>query len=218
MESSVEALKRPTLRCIEAGLTDPKAMRVRLAKELSLDPTDLDRRLKSGVARFVNNHAWALVRLQAEGLICKTSDATYALTEKGRARLAGHPTEFLAVPEPADGAMPQWARVLIRRANQRNGPDGPRFSDADLMFLWSQCNGRCAVTGKQFSNEKIGTGRAKRALAPSLDKIDPDGYYTSKNCRLVAVAVNFAINSWGLEFYLSLARSAVEWADMSSDR
>lgn len=33
--------------------------------------------------------------------------------------------------------------------------------------------------------------------------------YTRENGRLVMVAVNFAMNSWGLDVYLALARDAV---------
>jgi hypothetical protein len=60
-----------------------------------------------------------------------------------------------------------------------------------------------------FSEEKIGLGKAKRAFAPSIDKIDPAGFYTVENCRLVMVAINFAINAWGLEVYLRLAEAAI---------
>ena len=62
-------------------------------------------------------------------------------------------------------------------------------------------------------DEKVGLGQAKRAYAPSLDRIDPEGLYTADNCRLVMVAVNFALNAWGEEVYLRLARAAVRAAD-----
>ena len=66
-----------------------------------------------------------------------------------------------------------------------------------------------------FTEEKIGTGAAKRAFAPSLDKINPEKPYTVDNCRLVMVAVNFALNAWGDEVRLKLARAAIEAAEFS---
>lgn len=109
--------------------------------------------------------------------------------------------------------MPPWARRLIYAANQRNEPDIAPFTENDLMTLWEQCGGRCAITRLEFTDEKVGTGRARRAFAPSLDKIDPEGAYTVDNCRLVILAVNFALNAWGEEVYLRLARAAVRAAD-----
>jgi hypothetical protein len=50
-----------------------------------------------------------------------------------------------------------------------------------------------------------------------LDRIDPEGLYTADNCSLVMVAVNFALNAalnaWGEETYLRLARAAVRAGD-----
>lgn len=109
--------------------------------------------------------------------------------------------------------MPPWARTWIYAAERKNGPEGPRFTEQDLLELWRRCGGRCAVTKLPFSEEKIGLGKAKRAFAPSIDKIDPTDFYTVENCRLVMVAINFAINSWGLEVYLRLAQAAVEAAE-----
>ena len=81
------------------------------------------------------------------------------------------------------------------------------------MELWRQCAGRCAVTGLEYSEKKVGSGQAKRAFAPSIDKIDPSGIYELENCRLVMVAINFALNAWGLEVYLDLAKAAVRHAN-----
>jgi hypothetical protein len=46
-----------------------------------------------------------------------------------------------------------------------------------------------------------------------LDRIDPEGLYAADNCRLVMVAINFALNAWGEEVYVCLARAAVRAAD-----
>src|SRR5690349_4558962 len=114
--------------------------------------------------------------------------------------------EEFAIQTPKIGAMPKWARVLIRRAN-RLTPD-PGFTEDDMMVVWERCEGRCAVSGRPFSDERIGSGKAKRAFAPSLDKIEPNLGYVRENVRLVCVAVNFAMNSWGKEVFLRVAEAA----------
>jgi hypothetical protein len=80
-------------------------------------------------------------------------------------------------------------------------------------FCGERCSGRCKITHLDFSDEKVGLGQAKRAYAPSLDRIDPEGLYAADNCRLVMVAINFALNAWGEEVYVCLARAAVRAAD-----
>jgi hypothetical protein len=83
-----------------------------------------------------------------------------------------------------------------------------RISENDLMMIWERCEGRCAVSGHEFSLEQIGNGRPRCPFAPSLDQIEPGKGYRAGNLRLVCVAVNFGINSWGVEVYLRLAASA----------
>ena len=85
----------------------------------------------------------------------------------------------------------------------------PRFTEADLIALWRDCEGKCTVTRMPFSAELVGNSLVKRAYAPSLDRINAGQPYTRENCRLVMVAVNFAMNSWGLDVYLKLAHAAV---------
>lgn len=60
---SVDQLKRPTLEYLAAGITNSDQIRTRIARDLDI-VEELDPQVKSGLARYVNNHAWALVRLQ----------------------------------------------------------------------------------------------------------------------------------------------------------
>ncbi len=163
---SIEDLKSPTLQCLRDGLTDTGEMRQRLARDFGLGEDALDRRLNSPVPIFTNNHAWALVRLQQEGLISKTGERTYGLTDRRKERRRD--PENYRVEPPELGNMPSWAKTWISRANRHNGPSGPRFTEHDLMELWRECDGRCAVTGLEYSEEKIGSGRAKRAFAGTV--------------------------------------------------
>ena len=61
--------------------------------------------------------------------------------------------------------MPYWARVLIGHANRLKPTPG--FTEEDMMTVWERCEGRCAVSGLEFSEALVGTGRAKRPYAPS---------------------------------------------------
>ena len=101
--------------------------------------------------------------------------------------------------------MPLWARRLIGRANAVTPLPG--FTEEDLMTAWECCEGRCAVSGLEFSEVQVGGGKARRPYAPSLDRIDPRRGYEPDNVRLVCAVANFAMNAWGLEPVLDMARA-----------
>jgi hypothetical protein len=213
---SVEDLKRPTLEYLQKGLNNSDKMREALSKQFNLGRDEINAEVKNQMSTFVNNHAWALVRLQHNGFIRKVGDRTYEITDKGLAYLEGREEVKYPVQQPIPGNMPSWAKVLINRANQKNRRKGATpftpFTEQDMMVLWQRCEGHCIVTGLEFSEEQVGSGQAKRAFAPSLDRIDPNGFYSVDNCRLMMTAVNFGINVWGLEVYLKLAKEATDKA------
>ena len=99
---------------------------------------------------------------------------------------------------------------MVGRANRSNPAGTPYFTNDDLIALWHDCGGRCSVTGLVFSFDSVGSSLVKRAYAPSLDRITAGAPYTRENCRLVMVAINFAMNAWGLDVYLCLANAAVQ--------
>ena len=210
---TVAQLMSPTLELIARGVDDSKAMREELARQLQISRRALKQQLQSGATLFVNNHAWALVRLQAQGKIKKVRERGYAITATGKRGLYGDVTEDHRVVPPQQGSMPSWATRLISTANQRNRkrnrPD-LRLMAKDIINLWNLQGGRCAVTKLPFSNEIVGKGQAKHPFAPSLDRIDPEGFYELRNLRLVRAGVNFGLNSFGLETYLRLAEAAVK--------
>jgi hypothetical protein len=72
-------------------------------------------------------------------------------------------------------------------------------------------HGRCALTGLPFDLREIGTGRARRPFAPSLDRIDGEGGYTKDNVRLVCQAVNFALNRFGEDVFYEIAEAAAAY-------
>lgn len=120
------------------------------------------------------------------------------------------------VAPPVLGSMPYWARVLIGRANRLM--PSPGFTEEDMMTAWERCEGRCAVSGLEFSEELVGTGRARKPYAPSLDRVDRSRGYEPENVRLVTAVANFAMNAWGREPVLDLARAmAQKYAEEASD-
>ena len=185
-----------SLEALRAGTHNSDDMRDYISRKLRR-PNDW---------QFTNTHAWALVDLQAAGEVLKQGPRNYVLA------MNPGPAASEPIPEPTESFFPAWARKQVTEANKRNGPTGPRFTPADLVALWKQCGGKCTVTGQKFSLDPVGASLVKRIYAPSLDRLKVGQPYTRDNCRLVMVAVNFAMNAWGLDVYLRLARAAVERA------
>ena len=61
---SIDELKRPTLEYLYRSVVNSDLIRHHLARDFGLTSADLAIRLESRIPVFVNNHAWALVRLQ----------------------------------------------------------------------------------------------------------------------------------------------------------
>jgi hypothetical protein len=198
---SIADLRCCSLTLMGIGVANSEDMRRHVAEECGLVPG------AAGWPSFVNNHAWALVQLQAERLITKDGEGHYRLTHAGRAWLAHRPPQegetVAAITDAND--LPGWAEQVRQAKNRINQIKWPNLkaelSKDDMVDLWKECSGRCSITGLAFNNDKYGQGAAKRAFAPSLDRIDPTKPYTHENCRFVLVAVNFALNAFGDEVF-----------------
>jgi hypothetical protein len=87
---------------------------------------------------------------------------------------------------------------------------------ADLVRMYERQGGRCAVTGVRFAADTAGTDR-RRPFMPSVDRVDCTRGYEPGNCRLVAVAANYAMQAWGeavlREMALSMATSGTQNID-----
>jgi hypothetical protein len=201
----VAALAEATVKLLRQGVGQSESMRERLAVMYRIDPSG------SSWPRFVNNHAWALVRLQAMGAIRKLALGRYELTSKPTPQEALPETPTPAIPADASAPLPRWARDMVVRATWKNAKrwQAAPFTEEDLRALWRSCSGRCKLTGLPFMETQIGTGRARKPHAPSLDRIEAERPYTRENCRLVLQAVNFALNAWGDEVFEAVTEAAV---------
>jgi hypothetical protein len=79
----------------------------------------------------------------------------------------------------------------------------------DVFELATRQNWRCAVTGLAFHDEKV-EGAHVRPFMASIDRIKCAHGYTKGNIRLVCVAVNLAMSTYGESVFGQLARAYVK--------
>jgi hypothetical protein len=79
----------------------------------------------------------------------------------------------------------QW---LVRKNTARRGLDVD-----DMVALWREQGGRCALTGLRMTH-KSGTGQREPANG-SVDRIDPGGPYLPGNVRWTRTDANLARQS-----------------------
>jgi hypothetical protein len=93
----------------------------------------------------------------------------------------------MLIDPPDNEPIPKWASTLVNAANSHNHARASdvKFTADDLIAVWAECGGRCAVSGLPFSSLVVGDGQAKRPFAPSLDRIDRHKPYSRENVRLV---------------------------------
>jgi hypothetical protein len=101
-----------------------------------------------------------------------------------------------------DGKSMMWLDIPAFARAAYNGAAGQRFTrpddtltEAEFIELWMMQNGRCDLTGIEFSDEKIlSDAVVKRPWGASLDRIDSQRGYSRDNVRLVVTIANFARN------------------------
>jgi hypothetical protein len=110
---------------------------------------------------------------------------------------------------PASEAERGLLAGLCRAAKTRAAQRGIAFdlTTEFLMALYRAGKGRCALTGIAFDMTIERTTRV-RPFGVSIDRIDGRGPYTKDNVRLILTALNIAINEFGWETYLLIARRA----------
>lgn len=129
----------------------------------------------------------------------------------------GKIAEALEAVEAPPNWLSGYSRVLHAQAKRR-------AADADILFeltvndvatLAMANNWRCSLTGIRFSKDEAGK-KGARPYMPSVDRIDCTRGYTRDNCRLVCVAVNFAMNSWGEAVFNRIATAYVHQTGIST--
>jgi hypothetical protein len=96
--------------------------------------------------------------------------------------------------------MPQWARSQLYQARKKTL--GASLTEEDLVMIWERSEGCCAISELSFSNEVIGTGKARHPFRPSLDQINAGAGYGADNVRIVCAIANFAMNTFGFDTLL----------------
>ena len=76
----------------------------------------------------------------------------------------------------------------------------------DYERIVAKHDGKCAVTGIEFSWHWQGTGN-RRPFAASIDRKDSSRGYVLGNVRLVCVAANLAMNTWGDKVLIKMAKA-----------
>ena len=93
----------------------------------------------------------------------------------------------------------EWSMILRECKKRAESKRIPFDIDSDyLMSLYEQSGGLCEVIGMilSFDNGRPGKWNPYRC---SIDRISPSKGYVKGNIRLVCLAVNIAMNTWGLD-------------------
>ena len=109
----------------------------------------------------------------------------------------------------AEKLMDVYRRTM---ANAKRRGIEARLSEKEFAGLCLAGRGRCALTKIPFSWDEIGASgkHRRRPYLPSLDRIDSSKGYVAGNVRLVCVAANLAMNSWGEEVFFDILRRVAE--------
>lgn len=94
---------------------------------------------------------------------------------------------------------PSWLYELRKNARKNAKARGREcnLTREDMHTLFDRCGGRCEVSGIRLNiSHNLGDGD-RHAWGASLDRIDPSKGYTLDNCRLVCMAANYAMHTWG---------------------
>lgn len=160
------------------------------------------------------NGIWHIDKLVRGTRICRSTDTDdyEEACEILRAVMArvttGHIDEDWSIAINAACMDSQsWLRRMLgsMKARARKKGFACEFTLAHLKRLALVSNGQCTVSGIPLDLD----GNSRSPFRPSIDRIDSSKGYVLENCRLVAYAVNVAMNHWGEETLMIMARSLV---------
>lgn len=89
-----------------------------------------------------------------------------------------------------------------KRAERRAAVEEHEFAITltDVLCMYRAQQSRCAVSGIDFSMERVGSTFA-RPFSASIDRIDSKRGYVLGNVRLVCTCINMLMNEWGDSIY-----------------
>lgn len=94
-----------------------------------------------------------------------------------------------------------WANKLLKQTEKRarNNKLPYELSKDFLVHLFKKQEGKCALTKMDFKllPEKTIESEKRRPFIPSIDRISSNKGYTKENVRIVWLAVNMALFTWG---------------------
>ncbi len=100
--------------------------------------------------------------------------------------------------------------VLARARQNAKGRGRIReftLTPEETLQKLKECKYRCSVTGVPLSLEVLSRD-GRKPFAPSIDRIDNERGYTADNCRVVCLAANIAMNTWGDQVLLTMLKYA----------
>lgn len=77
------------------------------------------------------------------------------------------------------------SRARCRKRINKNVTGEFTLTKEDMLYMWNNQKGKCALTGDAMSQTQGDSGRV------SIDRIDSKSHYTRENCQLVTVESNF---------------------------
>jgi len=147
-------------------------------------------------------------KAEAERVVVRCQEEAVTATRRRLAAEAEQATAWQV--SEITGALPRWAVLLWQDTRKRALKAGIFFDlDAkDMVEMVERSDGHCEVSGVPFNMARP-AGGFRRPLAPSIDRRNTGVGYDARNCRLVCSAVNFAMNEWGQEVFVMIARATV---------
>ena len=139
---------------------------------------------------------------QQRAAIERVKDAKPAATKRRRARVSAD----------IQGALRISLKKATDNAKARAAKKEREFAitRTDVQKMLEKQQWRCAVSGLMFDLSY--DAECKFSYNPfgiSIDRVDSAKGYTKDNVRLVLTAVNFALNEWGHDVYLRIAKAVV---------
>lgn len=118
-----------------------------------------------------------------------------------------------------DEKYTEWTEVanqvyMRSRASARERGVPFDLESHDVFWMMQKTGFRCAVSGIGFTKKISKQARPLDPWAPSLDRIVNRQGYVRDNVRVVCCAANIAMNEWGHDTLLRLARGVVRSADI----